>query len=653
MPIRVKANDNTIHVFPDDATESEINSVLDQYEMQKANFITGANRTPVDTIRDLLSGALGGAEKGIRTLGTAMTRGGETGLQGVPDVSDSVKSISDAIEKLSSPNKSLGGELVKGVGSYAPYAAAFGESIPGLIGAGAAHGYSTAEPDQENLFGLLPKGKMGSAIEGVLANLLPVGAMKTLEAMRPSKVFRGNLSPEELQRNLEVTQGTKTPLGDVIQSPKLKKEFENELPDYPFSNTYDVMQKNAENIKQKGNELIESVLPEISTENQNANLMDALKQAEREARNEKNAKWNKVNQIADNVNLKVKPGETIDMMQNKALQVGREQFAQKAASALEDINSSPELKNLLGNDIVKDLEDYSSNKVGNSLKNSNIFKAKLREKANELYSNSKNYEAGLIGGLADSLQDDIDAAIESSGSQELKDAYQEANRFHRENYGPFEDKDIIKFTRRGGDPDVLLSHFIRKGQNDRSNLAAKLITKLPMQHKLQPFKMLLNKAVDKNGKFSPLEFNKIYTNLGDNQKEILLPDPELRKKFDDYSRLISLNGESLNVMANPKTGARGLNTLANLRSGILALLGSGAGSAIGGAGAGLPGALAAIVLPGIGARMATKALTSPSLRESLVRNMIENKPKFDTIPKRRGATTLLQGIANALHRNQQ
>jgi hypothetical protein len=578
---------------------SHLNSSSDEDDIHKkfrASLNAYAPNAEQDRsiVPDLLAGSISGLGKGGQQIASWATGG---------------KAPTVDFDELVKPIRSKGkrSEGAYGVGEYLPYGIAGGSSLLGQAIAGAGAGTALTKPEEENLWGWLPKGKLGGAIEGALLNMLP-HAGKVLEKARPSKMFRGNLSNKQLIENLNAAEGTNTGLGDVIGSPTLKKYLENRLPQIPLSGAEDAMLETAGQIKNKGNALLSDIGINENTRGEGIELQNALKEAHKETRIEKNANFEKVNEIADKTNL----------------QVGRTNFSKVAQEAINDIKESPELEKLFPADLRKNIEYYASNPKGNNLKLSNIFKGKLGDEAHELYQNGKMHEHGIIKNLQNALQTDIDEAIENSGSQELKDQYVKSQKEYKEKFAPFDDPDIVKFTRKGGDPDLMLSHFLRKGKDDRAVILSKLTSKLGQsQNKTLPLRMYLSSAIE-NGELNPSKLKGLYKDLGKNQKKVLIEDKKINKRLKDYQKLVEMNSEPLSLMANPKTGMRALG--ANY-AGLQTML-----SAAGGYAAGWPGALASTILPIIEGRFTKGKLTSPKVRESLVREMIANKPKF-TNPK--------------------
>lgn len=137
-------------------------------DSEKFNYITGEQRTPIDTARDLLYGGLTGLGKGGQAIASTLTGGY------APTV-DFDKMFSG----IASPKKSISQNLVQGAASYAPYAIAGGTSVPGLISSGMAHGYATSDPNtplSDKLLNSLQEGSIGALSGGIGegASLMPI-----------------------------------------------------------------------------------------------------------------------------------------------------------------------------------------------------------------------------------------------------------------------------------------------------------------------------------------------------------------------------------------------------------------------------------------------------------------------------------------------
>jgi hypothetical protein len=560
---------------------------------------------PIDAARDVG----GGFTRNIQNLAAALLQGGEyvtrkgaegilhhTGLPGakVPYWNarefmglegDNPIDLGKYVES-KNPNA-----LLSGIGQMGIPSGALGTKFLPFV-AGSTLNAAIQAPPGETLRG---------ATEGAVNTFLPPLAFKlgskTVNAARPSNLFRGNLSPEELQANLTAAEGTNTGLGNVIESPTLKRLQENILPNIPFSGAYTAMQKTAQQLTEKGENLMGKIGENLPEGDKTQILQTALKKAAREAAQEKNANYQRVNKIAD----------------ESGLVVGRGKFQTKAQEILDDIKQSPELEREFPNDLKADLQHYATSSEGNSLKLSNIFKGKLNDKVNDLYIGGKKYESGLVRELRDALGEDIESSIKASKEPGLKTAYETAQKEYGSKYAPFESPDITKFTREGGDPDLMLSHFLRTGANDRGGLISRLSTKLPKNLQNLPLHMYLSRAVE-DGQLNPTKFETLYGKLGEKQRAALIPDKAMRKEIENYTRGVGMNKEAFQTMFNPKTGQRNLDSLVGT---IEALAGYNV--------AGLKGAAIALPVGGIAGKLTNKALTSESLREGLVKAMLKQK----------------------------
>jgi len=507
-------------------------------------------------------------------------------------------------------NPNVGDKFTQGVGQYAAAGelgdiGSAGRLLSGMDGAipqVLGRAVSQAAPQAAYGFTQNPQDRLqGAAIAGGIGAAVPLW-MDALNAARPSNFLRGSLSAAELQQNLDATQGTNTGLGRVIASPSINRLYENILPNIIGSGAEDAMQTTKNQISQSGNDLMDSIKGDLQPSDLGQQIQEGLKKAAAQARADKNASYGQVNDLAD----------------SSGLTVGRSNLQQVAKNTLNDIEQSPELKGEMDPSLYSSLQKYASNPEGNTLKLSNIFKGKLGDKANDYYSNGKMYEYGIANSLKQALGSDIENSIANSGSDELKGAYDSAQNNYAKNFAPFEDKDIVKFTRQGGDPDLILNHFLKTGANDRTQLLAKLVSKLPQSQEgnasTLPLFAYLSKAADHNGEVDPVQLSALYSKLGEGQKDVLISDPTMRKSLDNYSNLVSKNKEAFNLMFNPKTGARNTDPMLKLAQLY-------AGNTLGG----LPGLAATAIGSAAGGRLATKLITSPSVRENLVKKMIQNK----------------------------
>ena len=394
MARQVKLPNGKIGAFPDDFSDQQIETVLQKQFPKEEN-------KPINYKEFLKEGAgnfIKGGERIAKNLAIGGTKAGR-GLANTPHNLANLVGAGEYIPKfgdvgMENPNfdeeayglekpvndyQHLSDKLIQGLGQYAPAMA-----LPGLnIGkSGEAIGAipKVGKFAQQAIEQAIPQSAYGAtqnenpligAFEGGIGSLAgsAIGtAIKSgINALRPSKIFRGELSSQQLKNNLESTKGTETGLGRVIENPLLTRVQENVLPNILGSGAENTLQKNAKSIQEKGTELINKLRGDIEPHQFGIKLQDSLKTALNEARAGKNSNYNSLNELADKHHLKV----------------GRQNFQDTAAKTISDIQESPELKHEFGTDLYKSLLRYASNKEGNSLKLTNIFRGKLGDKANE------------------------------------------------------------------------------------------------------------------------------------------------------------------------------------------------------------------------------------------------------------------------------
>ena len=521
-----------------------------------------------------------------------------------------------------------------------------GSSIPRIIAGQAAFG---ATQNQNPLLGAAEGGL------GVLAGTaLGKGLEKGINALKPSKLFRGQLSPEELAKNLKGTKGTETALGNVIDSPWLQRLSENVLPHVIGSGAETAAQRTATKVAEKGEDLLHGLRGgEEVHENYGERIKDALKEASQAAEHEKTSKFKKVNELAEKHNVttnrsnlrkeakailsQIKSDPDLAHFTNTAdiklldeivngKKLGEKELPSTYRTIKQETNE-PNYKGQLDLATGKPLESIKSEKSVSlrtpsphasgsvnvitgkpttephnySLKNTDILRGKIGEHAYEANVKGEKPKAAIYARLKKALEEDVSQAIENSPHSELKTAHQEAMDYYKTEYSPFKDKNIQKIVKGESDPDLLLPQFLKMGGNDRVHLARSLQSKLTNQ------KNLLGNAylapAYENGKLNPIKLSTLYHKLGKRQR-VEIFGKENNEALKNYTDLVQKNKEGFNLMFNPKTGAR------------LGHIGT-----IVAAGSHLPGALGLGVIGNI----ANKVLTSESFREKLINAMIANK----------------------------
>jgi hypothetical protein len=663
MAIRVKLPNGQYGSFPDDMPHDQIESVLQKQFPKPESQSTGQylKEDATNLGRNLLAGYLNmgrGFANFPHNLGKQF---------GLGDVFQPLAPQDYDYGKAVGLEPETENRAIQAVPEIAASFAIPGSTIPRMIAGQAAFGAT----QNENPFVGAAEGGAGAAVGAGLGKMLEKG----MNLLRPSKMFRGELSPEELIANVKNTKGTETPLGEVIQSPSLKRVSENILPHVLGSGAEKTAQRTAAAVTKQGEELLYGMRggKEVS-ENYGEKIKNALKEASQEAAHEKTTKFKRVNEIAD------QHGVTTD----------RSNLRNEAASILKQIKSDPDLAQFTGKADIKLLEEIvnPSNKINEdlaskmrsikqvteepnykgridlatgkpietikteknvsiktpstsatggidyatgkratqphnySLKNTDILRGKIGQNAHEANVKGEKPKAEIYQRLKKALENDVGNAIEQSGIPELKGAHTEAMDFYKNKYAPFQDKDITKFVKAGGDPDLILGHFVRMGKADRSHILQKL--KLSKGQEDLIGNAYLAPAYE-NGKLNPLKLKTLYQKLGKRQQAEIF-GKENNQKLKSYTDLVHKNREGFNLMFNPKTGARlgHLGTAAAAVSHLPVALGAGA----------------------IG-HIANKLLTSETFREKLIKAMIEDKkiklPLATKALQKTGAASFDQG----------
>lgn len=449
---------------------------------------------------------------------------------------------------------------------------------------------------------------MTPAFEGLMGIPKAIGK---IEDLAPTKMYRGELSPEELQKNLEATTGTETSLGEVIGSPRLQRFLANILTKVPFSGANEALQRGAKQATTQSENALKGMLGDVKPEQVTPRLQQSLQDASKKVTQEKIQKYNKANELAD----------------KEGVVIGRNNIAKAAQEILDEINQSPELKRSMSSQFLSDIQDATNLENANNLKRSDIFRGKIEEKAKEAYMNQNDFEGTRYSQLKNALDEDINSEVNAKGSPELKKLHGEARKYYEDYYAPFQDKDIVRFTRKGGDPDLLVNHFLKiTNVADRPRLLKKFLEKIsPDNRKLVQY-AYYSRAL-KEGAIDPLKMKALHKNLGEEQKQVLFNDKKAEKAMDNVARLVGKNAKGLKSMLNLETGQQALDV------GVpLGLYGSGA--ALGGTLGGFPGmalgGLAGFALPGLISKPIVKRLTEPAYREKFVNKMLEREGKAKT-----------------------
>jgi len=388
-----------------------------------------------------------------------------------------------------------------------------------------------------------------------------------------AKYYNNGISLSDLAENMRAAEGTDTPLGDVIKSPKLKKKFENELAvevDWEVENAY---RKINNQIQDKTNELINDRLGENAPSGDpNSFVKELLEKAYKDNRTVKNNLYNAANERAQAEGFALNLGDF-------------ENFAKENAQA---INESPLLKanadfkkqfNLLSG-FKETTEAVPSAIVGPNGKPlvSRVNTPSIRDAniiANDLYDTGRQMlkspnaidrqQGNLYLTLAKKLKEGVETSIKERGSPELKKQYDIAKDYYKDEFVQFLDKDLYKLLEDGKDAQTIVREIIKPGAaNDKSSLIRKVQEILPKNQKNLLGYSYLRGALSKDGVLQPTKAKQLIKALGNRQFMELFPDAEIRQALLDFTKLHDMNSEAASFLANPKTGARNVKAMNKL-----------------------------------------------------------------------------------------
>lgn len=459
--------------------------------------ITGINRSPLDSIRDVASGASSGLGKGGQFLASKLY--GDS----MPKVD-----MDEMFDPISSPNKSIGGDLLKGVGEYAPYAVAGGASLPGLLAGGAAHGAATAKPDQSNLLGLMPSGALGGALTGSLLNALGFGGFKLLQNIpKAINAFNPGATSSKL---IESIGGTKNPVADIPINPWRDHSVLKNIPSNKVTATENAeriantLNTSAEMQKESALSHLQPVKKEIGRKDISSNPIETIPEGN----------LDKVTKLFDRKKNDVRPEEA-DEAQRAIQRFRKHEDFEKLQEEMQDIfgkelspNKLHDFEEMMDVPHKRDLDYFHGenedifdsygkglNKLHENFSKSRSFNAahklesKLgREKSNLEYRQKMgtidtNGELRLenIGKAYKDLRNDMDVMVKNQ-PKHIQDEWATFKKKYRENYKPYESTpaltEITKGTTKGTEPSTIRGIFSHPTQE-----VQKILKDLPHEGK--------------------------------------------------------------------------------------------------------------------------------------------------------------------------
>lgn len=489
----------------------------------------------------------------------------------------------------------------------------FAQTLRGTTDAALASGAQYAPEGTSKLGNAAQGAGIGFGASGLLG--LPGSIYSKL---KPSYAMRGNLTPEQLQENLEAAAGTNTEMGAVIGNKALSDTYQNVLTSVPFSGAADMSQKAAQQVTERGNNLFERIsgnlfAPKDANADAGQDLLNGLRKGRAFNYELSNKKYEEVNQLADALGISVKE---------------RPNMSSVAKNYIEDIKSNSDLEAKFPEAVMSELERYSKPANKATFKGADLLRSDLRKESTKYYKEGDAYIGEMYKKLKEARDLDIDMAV--SQYPMLKNMRKEAHDFYSTNISPFKNEELGKFLNDfDSNSDKLASAFFKpskagKEESHQLEVLTKAIDKSPNSDKLREAlrQEIFSPAFDPDLEaVNPVKLSNIFKKTGTKQREQLFKDdPELINELKKFTKTTKMNQDALNIMFNPQTGKREIAWKAP--AALLTAASSGY------AAAGPLGAIGAVAAPLVGADLATSWLTSPVKREELVKKMITPESQF-------------------------
>lgn len=487
-------------------------------------------------------------------------------------IGQKLQSAIQATSGIGSGDQSMDADIARGYGAAVPYALAggpLGEALGGIVGKVAP----MASQGAKSILGQMIVGgaqgaaetspggnKTINALIGTAAGAAPGIAGSLTEALRPTRLLRGTLSPDEIAKNVRAAGGSQTNIGKIVGDSVVSRTIENVASKLYGSGQPEAEASTRDYINNEAQGLMKDVLGTDDIEHhgenlktQGENILDDLKG--------QTTSSNVLQDIQDDVTNKyssqVQKSKSLYDARNKESEqdpnfVMQAPSFEKNAPALKDsslvnsvLSDTPELQqayNKLRGDVTTPgsfEQSYRPNREYPSLQEATLLKAKLNQSANSMRMSpdmTARHQAGIISNLAKHVDSGIKLSIENSGNQKLQSLAQTADKNYSENLAPFLDKNIysmIEMPSNRFDPDTILSKTVKTGEgkdmantiSNLTNILGKNDTKLAYSY--------LAPSLDGNGNVNLDVLSKRWNKLGERQKETLINNNSKRKNIDD------------------------------------------------------------------------------------------------------------------------
>lgn len=480
-------------------------------------------------------------------------------------------------------------------------------------------------------------GLMAPGIEIPLRTAGKVAGLATTPSGYVAKNYRSPLNATQLRENLRAAEGTNTPLGDIVSSPRLKQRFENEFAPAIGSKADELYGQIENQVRRRGEQGLLKIKPP-SAGNKDVNFLteSLLKNEKTKSKNIKNALYKGMSDLAKQEGYEAKTPSFSALAKKNA----------DAIEASELLKHDDQFKAAYRK-MVPFKKTYKStpskilNKQGKAAFHKNEYPTisdiklvanKLSKEAEKLKRSNdptKEHIANKYNALAKAARDDVSKGIENSGSQRLKEALINADEFYRENFSRFRDEDIHKLIGKGKSTESLVNDIINPGKDtDKFEAIRKVKGILPKSQENLLGYGYLKQAINKKGELNPRALNKRIESLGNRQFEELYGRSMDRQELLDFQNLVKMNSEALARMHNPKTGARDKSKRSLFPKYVTAVtMGT------------------SKLLEPVVANVMTDLMTSEKFRGKVVEKMIKNQGKPVKNPKKGSVKRAIAGSA--------
>lgn len=524
--------------------------------------------------------------------------------------------------RANSPWASLGGDILGGSLAYAPLMAVpgvgqsaisrnIGNPLLRNIGIGTSQGATQAgieglmQPtigDESRMQNAEVYGATGGLIGGGMS-----GIMSGIQEMMPSRLLRGNTSPEQLAKNVETTRGTNASLGDVLENQGLRKLEQNWIPNIPFSGGAQSNQQVNHQINRMSEEFLNDVTgPDLFKIGDNASTYkQQLKESASGLQSEKRSKYKEQNELAKKHNL---------FIPDQGLMGVSQDIISKAMN-----NTRNPLNSELVSDAMKFLDPKTLNSSEFGLEAQNLLHAQLGQKAHQATLAGDGLTADYYKDMQKALKEDINRALENSPVPEIQQNSAQLNEWYKKNIVPLKDPLIKKHLvdNTGKKQDKIFNDIVKYGLNQDQSFVMDLFTRHFNEEGMQRLRQ--QALTQKGGLAQSLDY--AFRNLGENQKKNLFKDA-LNKipEWERISELRRLTPEASSPLANPMTGQR-----------LLGMIGTAGTAGVGVMLGGLPGAMLALGGEAALGYGLNKILRSESVREKMVKEILKGPKNYDNL----------------------